>query len=77
MEIKQINLQASHIDLTWADGRVSQFHYLWLRDNCITGRHPIVGERISDPMTLPLDLAAQDASIADNGSLKIVWANDG
>lgn len=31
--------------ITWRDGAESEFHYLWLGDNCSTAFHPDTGER--------------------------------
>jgi gamma-butyrobetaine dioxygenase len=37
----------------------------------------VVGERTLDPVSIPLDIRPQSASLNDDGLLHITWANDG
>jgi gamma-butyrobetaine dioxygenase len=87
MQIQQVTTDSDRVQVWWADGerrrgdtaasgRASQFHFLWLRDNCPTARHPVVGEKVLDPVTIPLEIAPASVEVA-NGNLRIVWANDG
>ena len=51
---------ASAVTVAWADGSApSDFHHLWLRDNCACAecRHPDTWERTLDTYSLPLDIA--------------------
>ena len=65
--------------LTWEDGRTSEFHYLWLRDNCRCPRcrSPQTFERVSFTGDIPLDIAPREAGLSPAGDLDIVWDHDG
>ena len=64
--------------LTWADGCESEFHYVWLRDNCRCPacRSPQTHERVSFTGDIPLDIAPKEAKLTPDGGLAIVWATD-
>ncbi len=74
--IKSFSLQADRLQITWSNGNESAFHYIWLRDNCPTVRHPIVGETMLDPLAIPLNITPQEVQLTKRGTLQIVWAND-
>jgi len=63
------------ITLTWPDGAVGTFPYIWLRDNCPAGFHPETAERTFDLMSVPLDVAPADHRIAGD-ALIIDWAGE-
>ena len=65
--------------LTWESGRTSEFHYVWLRDNCRcpSCRSPQTFERVSFTGDIPLDIAPREAGLSPAGGLEIVWDNDG
>ncbi len=72
--IGSATLGTDRVAVTWDGGRVSDFHYVWLRDNCGCDacRHVVAGERMSDPAAIPLDLQATSA-VANDGNLLLVW----
>lgn len=43
--VTSATVQASAVQLTWADGSESRFHHAWLRDNCPQSLHPISHQR--------------------------------
>ena len=65
--------------LTFEDGLASEFHYVWLRDNCRCPRcrSPQTFERVSFTGDIPLDISPQEARLSSRGGLEIVWNNDG
>ena len=65
--------------LTWEDGHASEFHYVWLRDNCRcpSCRSPQTFERVSFTGDIPLDIAPRKAELSAAGGLEVVWGNDG
>lgn len=75
-KITDFSRHPDRLGLIWSDGSYDEFHYIWLRNNCPTARHPIVGESILDPLSIPLDIAPQAVQITQEGALHIVWAND-
>ncbi len=76
MKISLIDTLADSLRVHWANGESSSYHYVWLRDNCPTARHKIVGEKLLDPLSIPLDIAPQRVQ-STGDRLHIVWANDG
>ena len=65
--------------LTWEDGRASEFHYVWLRDNCRCSRcrSPQTFERVSFTGDIPLDITPREANLSADGGLEVIWSNDG
>ena len=65
--------------LAFEDGHRSEFHYVWLRDNCRCPRcrSPQTFERVSFTGDIPLDISPREARLSSQGSLEIVWDNDG
>ena len=65
------------IQVTWADGQQSGFHFLWLRDNCAceqcidTGSH----ERVYSILDIPADLGVQLAAVSEQGGLQVLWSD--
>ncbi len=66
------------LEIEWADGHHSTFHYIWLRDNCPCPecRHSN-GQRISETYLIPPEIRPGSATLADDGDMEIVWAIDG
>jgi gamma-butyrobetaine dioxygenase len=69
----------SHPDrvaITWGNGRLDEFHSLWLFDNDPAHRDPRNGQRLTDVADLPADPHITRVS-CDNGVLRVVWAAGG
>lgn len=67
-------LEKNHLVLQWAEGDNSQYHYVWLRDNCHCEEclHPTTYERILVTAGIPQDIAPQQAELRDD-CLSIIW----
>lgn len=74
--IQDFSRQPDRLSITWKSGSQDEFHYIWLRNNCPTARHPTVGESILDPVSIPLDIAPQHVALTPEGALHIIWDND-
>lgn len=75
--IKNITLQDKSLDITWQDDSQSNFHYLWLRDNCPSGFHEKTQERVFNLLSISPDLKALSAEISSDGqSLIVDWSED-
>lgn len=63
------------VRLEWGDGHVSDFHYVWLRDNCGCARcrHPQTLERIFDPFEVPGEPRPEALSLEADEALCIRW----
>ena len=66
------------LEIAWADGHHSTFHYIWLRDNCPCLECRLAnGQRIIETPLIPPDIHPSSATLAGDGAVEIVWANDG
>lgn len=63
-----------NLAVMFSDGSTSQFHYIWLRDNCRCPAclHPTMGERLVDTAAIPLDIAPREVE-GDAVGLSLVW----
>ena len=77
--IVSINKESRLARIAWSDGHVSEFHYLWLRDNCSCSlcRHPHTLERTVDLMSLTGEVRPESAVVTEFGSIQITWLGDG
>jgi gamma-butyrobetaine dioxygenase len=68
-----VTILSDRVVVRWSDRSCDEFHHLWLRDNCGCSqcRHPIVGERLSDPAAIELDLVP--VSAVGGESIELVW----
>lgn len=71
--------QGDTLAVTWSDGHVGAYLYLWLRDNCPcpTCVHDQTKERLFDLLDIPTVIIAESAVVDDDGSLRVVWTGDG
>jgi alpha-ketoglutarate-dependent taurine dioxygenase len=60
------------LGIEWADGTVSEFASLWLRDNLREDRDPHSGQRLIDIADLPEEPKIRSA-VAHNGAVDIQW----
>ncbi len=63
------------LDTLWSDGRVSPFHYQWLRDNCACGQcvYSVTREQLFEIVDVPEQLHPQRTRIDEQGHLLIDW----
>jgi len=73
-----LDLGGRVLDITWADGYRSTYHYIWLRDNCPCSEcFHANGQRLLETSSIPLDIRPRTGSASDAGAVEIVWENDG
>lgn len=67
------------VSLRWSDGRESQHHAFWLRENSPDPEtiHPLSREMLLDPLDIPCDIAPAVARLRTDGALEIEWTNGG
>ena len=63
--------------MTWDDGTVSRYHYLWLRDNCPQLVHASTGHRVADTASIPEDCRPSTVEVAAGGNVRLTWLHDG
>ncbi|WP_192559178.1 gamma-butyrobetaine dioxygenase [Pseudomonas allokribbensis] len=66
---------ADRVLIEWADGRVSPFHHVWLRDNCPCPQcvYSVTREQVFEIVDAAQDLSPSAAHIDTNGCLRIDW----
>ncbi|EUB87454.1 gamma-butyrobetaine dioxygenase [Pseudomonas sp. GM30] len=66
---------ADRVSLAWADGRVSPFHHVWLRDNCPCEQcvYNVTREQVFEIVDAAPDLVPANAHIDSDGCLQIDW----
>lgn len=76
--ISSVETNVGVIRVAWADGHMSTYHHIWLRDNCACnkcGAHAS-GSRFQALLDIP-DNVSPSAVRAEASALTITWANDG
>lgn len=66
---------ADRVLIEWADGRVSPFHHVWLRDNCPCPHcvYSVTREQVFEIVDAAPDLSPSAAHIDTDGCLRIDW----
>ncbi|RKZ51330.1 MAG: hypothetical protein DRR16_05475 [Candidatus Parabeggiatoa sp. nov. 3] len=74
--VTNIALEERTLAINWADGHLSLFHYIWLRDNCPCPecRHPN-GQKLLETISIPSDICPSSIQAIEDGQIKIVWAD--
>ena len=68
-----LKLSERSLVIRWSDGKIANFHYLWLRDNCPSGFHPSTQERLFNLTTVSPDIYALEGTF-DTTTLYITWS---
>ena len=76
ISIKNVTKKEKTIDVDWSDGKKSNFHFLWLRDNCPSDIHPTARERLFNLMNVNENIHPESYKINNEGKLEIKW-NEG
>jgi alpha-ketoglutarate-dependent taurine dioxygenase len=63
------------LSVEWADGTLSEFASLWLRDNLREDRDPHSGQRLIDIADLPEDPKIRSA-VARDGAVNVEWESE-
>lgn len=67
------------VTVHWIDGRTSQYHAFFLRENSPDPQtvHPLSRELVVLPSAFPEDLRPAQASVDEAGALVVTWSHDG
>jgi len=74
-DIKRFAATPDALSIEWADGRVSEFASLWLRDNRSEDRDAHSGQRLIDVIDLPPHPRIRSA-ICKDGAVRIEWEEE-
>ena len=70
--LKRLWAEPDMLNVEWADGTLSEYPSLWLRDNVREDRDPHSGQRLVDIADLPENPRIRSA-VPRNGSVEIEW----
>ena len=76
MTATDLSVGAEALDVRWADGTMSTYPYIWLRDNCPSGLHPQTGERMSDLLAVDPESRPKQARLEGDTAV-VEWVDDG
>ncbi len=72
-KIIKVTKRNKYIEVFWADGHISKFHFLWLRDNCPTAFHKDTRMRKFNILSIKKNIKPLNFNYT-NKILKIVWS---
>ncbi|MBA3622658.1 MAG: DUF971 domain-containing protein, partial [Euzebyales bacterium] len=69
----RVEARSDRVLVSWSDGALGQFPYVWLRDNCLCPecRHPDAWERTVD--TVALDADIRPTAVDADERLDLTW----
>jgi [2-(trimethylamino)ethyl]phosphonate dioxygenase len=73
--LKRLWSVPDRLNIEWADGTLSEFASLWLRDNLWEDRDPHSGQRLIDIADLPEDPKIRSA-VARDGAVNVEWESE-
>ena len=73
--VKRLWSLPDRLSIEWADGTLSEFASLWLRDNLREDRDPHSGQRLIDIADLPEDPKIRSA-VAHDGAVNVEWETE-
>ncbi len=74
--ISTLTVEPKHLRVTWANGDVSQYLHLWLRDNCPQLLHATTRHRSVETSSIPVDVFPSSVNLDGAGNAEITWAYD-
>ena len=74
ISIKNISKKEKSIKIEWNDGEISNFHFLWLRDNCPSGIHPTARQRSFNLLSVSEKIHPTNFKIINDKKLEIEWS---
>ena len=77
--LSRVEIERDVLRVTWSDGHVGRYHFLWLRDNCPgpDTHHHETRESCIDVADLPASIRPLSAAIDVAGALAITWSHGG
>ena len=74
VSFKNVKQNKKTLKIEWNDGKISIFHYLWLRDNCPLDIHPTARERLFNIASVSNKIHPKSYNINNKGHLEIKWS---
>ncbi|MDX1528738.1 MAG: TauD/TfdA family dioxygenase [Gammaproteobacteria bacterium] len=76
--IEKAAIDSDTVRIQWNDGRLSRYHFRWLRDGCACDQcvHPSSREQLFDIAALGAEVAPLTVEVDAAGALNVVWNDD-
>ena len=71
ISIKNVTKKKSTLEIDWSDGKKSNFHFMWLRDNCPTAHNIDTRHRMFNILKVSTEINPKKYSIKEDGKLEI------
>ena len=69
ISIKNVFKNDKTMEIEWNDGKKSNFHFMWLRDNCPLDIHPTARERLFNLINVTENIHPKSYKIPSSDSL--------
>ena len=74
ISIKNVTKKESTLEVDWSDGEKSNFHFMWLRDNCPTAHDKYTRHRMFNILKISTGINPKKYLINKDGKLEIEWS---
>ena len=74
IEISKVSKNGSALNVVWSDGEKSNFHFMWLRDNCPTAHDKDSRHRMFNILEVSTSIEPKTCKINNEGKLEIEWS---
>tara|TARA_B100001123_G_scaffold438583_1_gene573679 strand:+ start:299 stop:1426 length:1128 start_codon:yes stop_codon:yes gene_type:complete len=72
--ISKISINGSSLNVRWGDGEISNFNFMWLRDNCPTARDKDSRHRMFNLLKVSTNIRPKRFKINKEDKLEIEWS---
>ena len=74
IEISKVSKNGSALNVEWSDGEKSNFHFMWLRDNCPPAHDKDSRHRMFNILEVSTNIEPKTCKINNEGKLEIEWS---
>ena len=74
VQISNVTINGSALSVEWSDGKKSNFHFMWLRDNCPTAHDKDSRHRMFNILEVSTNIEPKKYKINEQGKLEIIWS---
>ena len=72
--ISKISKNGSSLKVVWSDGEISNFYFMWLRDNCPTAHDKNSRHRMFNILEASQYINPKKYNLNSDGKLEIEWS---
>ena len=75
IEISKVSKNGSALNVEWSDGEKSNFHFMWLRDNCPTAHDKDSRHRMFNILSVSTKIEPKTCKINKEGKIEETFAS--